>query len=73
MQHDILRPSVFKCLGDGLVKPGELTFYLCFGLPSIICCFTGSSRTSDDFIDANVQLGLSAAGMVSDTSSNLCT
>ena len=28
-------------------------------------CFAGTMRTSDDYIDANVRLALSAAGMVS--------
>lgn len=32
---------------------------------SAIGVLPGTSRTSDDYIDANVQLGLSAAGMVS--------
>lgn len=45
---------------------------LLFGLPNSMCCSPGSSRTSDDFIDANVQLGLSAAGMVGGSSSNPC-
>ena len=39
--------------------------YLTAAQPSHLPCFPASQRTSDDYIDANVRLGLSAAGMVS--------